>query len=115
MGKGDEVALCRLTQLTFLRLITVEAVMKRNVLSNARALELLASMMDDPRFAFIKDEPPGVGEDWFTWAEAKTPSPGAWMDAYLAALAKGLRVRLVTFDKGFERFRRMGLELLVLT
>lgn len=107
--------LCRMTQLTCLRLLTVDAVMMGKALSNSTALETLSTLMEDSRFAFIEEEPPGLREEWFGFAGAKKPTPNIWMDAYLAALAKGLSYRLVTFDKGFERWRSKGLDLLLLS
>jgi predicted nucleic acid-binding protein len=37
------------------------------------------------------------------------------MDFYLAAFARGHSLKLVTFDKGFQAFRRIGLDVLVLS
>ena len=36
------------------------------------------------------------------------------IDAYLAAFAIGLSLRFVTFDKGFDRYKKSGLDLLLL-
>jgi len=37
-----------------------------------------------------------------------------WMDAYLAAFAVETGMRLVTFDRGFQKFVPLGLNLLLL-
>ncbi|MCP5550400.1 MAG: hypothetical protein H7A53_05870 [Akkermansiaceae bacterium] len=51
---------------------------------------------------------------WLQLAEHDSPAPKLWMDAWLAAFAIRGRMRLVTFDEGFERYRSEGLDLLVL-
>jgi predicted nucleic acid-binding protein len=47
-----------------------------------------------------------------TLALRDTASPKLWMDAWLAALAMGANLQLVTFDRGFTQFD--GLNLLLL-
>jgi uncharacterized protein len=47
-----------------------------------------------------------------SWSSAKQWSPRYWTDAYLAAFAISAGLRMVTFDRDFEKFE--GLSLLLL-
>ena len=112
---GDTAAFCRQTQLSFLRLLTTEAVMKDAVQTNAAAISVLKDLMMDSRFVFIAAEPVGLEAVWFQTAASDNVSPKAWMDCYLAAFARCYSLRLVTFDKAFEALRRqIEFDLLVL-
>ena len=113
-GTGDTVAICRQTQISLLRLLTTQAIMKEEVQTNAAAISIIASLMSDSRFKFIAEEPAGFEELWFKLSSQRTAAPKTWMDSYLAAFAQGHSLQLVTFDKAFEKFRRTGLHLLVL-
>lgn len=62
----------------------------------------------------IAPEPAGIERLWPVLADRDVPAPKAWMDAWLAAFAIKARMRLATFDRGFERYRGDGLDLLVL-
>ncbi|MCC7376590.1 MAG: PIN domain-containing protein [Verrucomicrobiales bacterium] len=104
---------CRMTQNSFLRLMTVVEFQKEDTLSNVEAMEVHDRLRGDPRVGW-SDESPGVEDRWFRLARLSTPSPKRWMDAYLAAFALAGDLRLVTFDSGFRQFRREGLEVLVL-
>jgi uncharacterized protein len=113
--EADTAALCRQTQLSFLRLLTTEAVMKDAVQSNAAAISILSGIMADSRFEFIAEDPAELEALWFKSGAVRSPSPKSWMDTYLAAFACGHSLRFVTFDNGFARLRRSGLDLLVLS
>jgi uncharacterized protein len=113
-GNGDTVVICRQTQISLLRLLTTAAIMKDEAQTNAAAISVTTSLMSDSRFRFIAEEPAGFEELWFKFSRQRTASPKTWMDSYLAAFAKGHSLQLVTFDKAFEKFRRAGVQLLVL-
>lgn len=104
---------CRMTQNSFLRLMTVVEFQQEDTLSNAEAIAVLGRLRGDPRVGW-SDESPGVEDLWFRLASLSTPSPKRWMDAYLAAFALAGDLRLVSFDSGFRRYRREGLEVLAL-
>ena len=114
LKKTDTAALCRASQTSFLRLLTLKPVMGEDVLDNSRAIALAQSLLLNPGFEFIAGEPPDLEADWLRMAEADHPAPKTWMDAYLAAFAIGFSLRFVTFDRAFERFRKDGLDLLLL-
>jgi len=57
-------------------------------------------------------EPSGLDEQLATFCDLGRTSPNLWTDAYLAAFAQCVGLRLATFDRGFTRFS--GLDLLIL-
>ena len=92
---------CRLTQLGLLRLLTAEAVMKEDVLSQAEAWGVYDRWVEDPRVTLL-DEPPALERRFRTLTRSRQASPKAWADAYLAAFADASQLTLVTFDHGFR-------------
>lgn len=114
LGDGDTAEFCRMTQNSFLRLITTDAVMKPHTLTNAAALDTLKKLREDGRIGACFEEPLSLETRWFELAAAATPAPLRWMDAYLAAFAIEHGMRYVTFDRGFQKIAPMGLDLLLL-
>ena len=109
------VLFCRVTQQTFLRLLTSASVLGlygNPPLTNRQAWSAYEALLVDDRIAFRADEPPGVDSLWKELAARGTASPKLWMDAYLAAFALAGRYRMVTTDAAFRQFR--GLDLLLL-
>lgn len=114
---AGSVLFCRSAQLSFLRLLTTDAVMRPYgipSLTNAAAWKVYEAMTFDKRIACAsEDDSTSVEPLWKAFAARGIPSPKLWMDAYLAALAKAKGLRLVTSDKGFRQFR--GLDVVILT
>jgi predicted nucleic acid-binding protein len=54
--------------------------------------------------------PLGIATRWIRLAECDTLSPKVWMDAYLAAFARGHRLRLVSPDKDLRKYVGEGLD-----
>ena len=104
-------AFCRVTELAFLRHLTNPAVMGDQMLSPSAAWGKLQEFRALPEVRFLA-EPAGLDELLRDFCNLGRTSPNLWTDAYLAAFAKGARLRMVTFDQGFARFK--GLELLIL-
>lgn len=104
-----------MSQNSFLRLVTTEALMKPHTLTNAQALELLRTLREDGRVAACLEEPLSLEKRWFELATDTIPAPLRWMDAYLASFAIERGRRHVTFDRGFQKFIPLGLDLLLLT
>ena len=100
-------AFCRITQMTFLRLLTNKTVMAGNVLPPSAAWTKVAEFLALPEVQFLS-EPHGLEETWRAFAQTGRLSPNLWTDAYLAAFAKCAGLRLVTFDKGFSRFEDLN-------
>ena len=115
LSDGDTAEFCRMTQNSFLRLVTTDVFMKPHTLTNEQALETLRTLRQDGRIAACLEEPLSLETRWFEFAKLGTPAPLRWMDAYLAALAIESGMRYVTFDKGFKKFAPPGLDLLLLS
>jgi toxin-antitoxin system PIN domain toxin len=114
LAPADRIGLCRWTQLTFLRLMTTEAILKEDVRTNAQAAAIWESIASQSRCEFLSGEPAGLESKWLRLANSPKSSPKVWMDAFLSAFAMGHGFRLVTFDRGFEIYRKAGLDLLLL-
>lgn len=91
---------CRVTQLGFLRLLTAQAVMGSDVLTQSEAWQAYDHWHRDHRVTFI-DEPVGMDRRFRSLTRLKTASPKHWADAYLLALAETAQLTLVTFDQAF--------------
>jgi toxin-antitoxin system PIN domain toxin len=111
LSSDDTAEFCRITQAAFLRLLTNEAVLKENAVSNREAAIIYAKLLQDGRVRF-QSEPENLERLWLEQASIDTKSPLIWIDAYLASFARLLGMRLVTFDRGFSRYE--GLDLLLL-
>jgi len=111
LAPGDQVAFCRATQNSYLRILTVREFMKENVCTNDAAIEHYRTLRSDSRIIFM-EEPVGIEKEWLNYAKHDDPSPKRWMDAYLAAFANVSKARFVTFDRGFLSFRSLNLLLL---
>jgi uncharacterized protein len=111
-GGGDEgLAVCRVTQLGMLRLLTNPVIMKGEVCTTDEAWVAYDQMMSDPRFGY-RDEPPGLSGKLLDFTRNFSFSPQLWQDAYLAAFALAAGLRLITFDRAFRKFK--GLDCVVL-
>jgi toxin-antitoxin system PIN domain toxin len=115
LGPQDTAALCRVTQISFLRLLATEAVLKQEVQTNAAAIAVLSELMDDSRFQFVGEEPVDLQRTWLKMASLRTASSKTWMDTYLAAFAYGHGMRLVTFDRALDLFRKSAVDVLLLS
>ncbi len=109
----NSVRFARMTQNSFLRLVTVKEFQKDETMTNAQAMSAYRAFRADPRCGWL-DEPAGLEATWLKLAERNTASPKVWMDAYLAAFAIHAGVRFVTMDGDFEKYQRDGLDVLLL-
>jgi uncharacterized protein len=91
----------RHTQLGLLRLLTAEAVMQDDVLSQAEAWAVYDRWLADDRVSFA-DEPPQLERRFRSRSQSRQASPKAWADAYLSAFADQSGLTLVTFDRAFR-------------
>ena len=101
---GGEVAVCRVAQMGFLRLLTNARVMGENVESAAKAWDIFAAMFEDPRFVF-HPEPAGLEAAWRSASRHPHSGPNFWTDAYLAAFAQAAGIGIVTFDAALRQHR----------
>ena len=102
---------CRITQLGLLRLLCNETVMgsQRQTAQQAYASynQLLAQSIID-----FAPEPNGLEARLLAYCELGRSSKNFWTDAYLAAFASAGAMSLATFDRGFQRFPDLELQLL---
>ena len=101
----EGAAFCRVTQMSFLRLLTNSAVMGEDVLTPPEAWRRYQDLRRDWRVSFAA-EPAGVEAGWIHLMSA-TPAPRSWTDAYLAAFAIGHGYALVSFDRNFARWKEL--------
>jgi len=96
---SDAVAyFCRFTQLGLLRLLTNEAAMGADVLTQCEAWEAFDLLVADPRNRMI-GEPAGIDPAFRQQTYSKQASTKQWADGYLAAFAEIAGIQLVTFDR----------------
>jgi len=104
--------LCRVAQMGLLRLLNNPAVMGEDVLDTAGCWALWRRLLEDERFRFVPDEPPGLDAAFERFTTGRTFSPRLWTDAYLAAYAHAAGLTLVTLDHGFRNFPGLACEIL---
>jgi hypothetical protein len=102
LGVDARLSFCRITQIAFLRLLTTEAVMKDEVLSQARAWKTYDQWFEDERISFLQ-EPSGLEPAFRRKARSPHPTPKDWADSYLAAFAASANLVLVTFDHPLQQ------------
>ncbi len=103
---------CRMTQISFLRLLCNAKVMGTETCSPEKAWRLYETLILQ-HTAIYRVEPEGLEEQWRILFHGKSPARDLWTDAYLAAFALCAGLRLVTFDRDFEKFK--GLNCLMLS
>jgi hypothetical protein len=89
---------CRHTQLSLFRLLSTEAILGRDALSQRRCWDVFDEwiLSGDAVFA---EEPPELETAMRARTGAESASPKIWADAYLGAFAKAANLTLVTFDR----------------
>ena len=92
---------CRLTQLGLLRLLTTEAVMGDEVMTQPEAWAAYDQWHQDPRVDVV-DEPAEIEARFRALTRVRQPAAKDWADSYLAAFATVGRLTLVTFDQGLR-------------
>jgi hypothetical protein len=110
MSKLDqgEAALCRITQMGLLRLLTNSHVMHASVLTQGEAWRVYESLRHDERTLFLP-EPDGIEEGWKKLATRQRPSGSLWTDNYLRAFANLADLKIVTFNQGLGAAHRGAL------
>lgn len=93
----------RMTMLGLLRLLCEPKVMGPAKLTLRGALDVYTYFESLPEVGFM-DEPPQCGQAFLDSARSmKQSSPRLLTDLYLASFAQVAKLRLVTFDRDFER------------
>ena len=92
---------CRFTQLGLLRLLTTEAVMGDEAMTQPQAWAAYDRWLEDPRVGLV-DEPPEIEARFRALTRLRQPATKDWADSYLAAFATVGQLTLVTFDRGLR-------------
>lgn len=101
-GQDDVgLAFCRYTQLGFLRLLTTEAVMGKDTLTQVQAWDEYDQWLKTG-LAVLLEEPLQLEDTFRFFARQSRSSPKEWADSYLAAFSIASGIRLVTFDQGLK-------------
>jgi len=95
-----------------LRLLNNPTVMREDVLDTAGCWSVWHRLLEDERFRFASEEPPGLNAAVERFTTGRAFSPRLWTDAYLAAYAHATQLTLVTFDKGFRGFPGLSCDVL---
>jgi len=97
---------CRITQLSFLRVITTEAVMgKDEVLSQRQAWDVYDRWFEDSRVFFL-EEPANLERALRGITRQSRPAAKDWADSYLLAFAEAADLSVVTFDRAIKQRNR---------
>lgn len=99
---------CRVTMLGLVRFLTQPAVAQQAAMTLQEAMGFYAELLALSNIAGVADEPSEVEAVLGSFVYPKLP-PKYLTDAYLAAFAVCSGLRLVTFDKDFERFEGLSL------
>ena len=89
------LAFCRFTQFGLLRLLTAEAVMSDEVMTQPQAWVVYDRWLQDPRVELVDE-----AARFRALARLRQPATKDWADSYLAAFATVGQLTLVTFDRG---------------
>jgi hypothetical protein len=89
---------CRHTQLSLFRLLSTEAVLKHDVLSQHDCWAAYDRWIETGSAVFLK-EPADLESAMRAKSGTKFASPKTWADAYLAGFAEAAQLTLVTFDR----------------
>jgi uncharacterized protein len=102
--QSGEAGICRLTQISLLRLLNNPSVMREDVMDTEASWQAWRMLIADQRFIYLATEPMGLEKPFQVFTSGRNFSPNLWTDAYLAAFAQASNRTLVTFDKGFGNF-----------
>ena len=94
----DELAFCRVAEMSLLRLVTNAAVTGTDVRTRREAWDLVIALQTDPRVRFLA-EPRGLAPLWIALSKRDETSHLLWTDDYLAAFAQAADLELVTLDR----------------
>ena len=100
---AQEIVLCRLSQMSYLRLLTTRAAMGAETLTNEEAWRFLDRLGRSIALRYAA-EPAALIRLFRERSQLRSASPKRWMDAYLSAFASESRLRLVTFDSSLAKY-----------
>ena len=96
---------CRVSAMSLVRLLTHQKLMGDKPLSLSKSWALYRSFAGLPGVSMLA-EPEGLDKELGGLVTPRLPAR-LFTDAYFASLAKKAALRLVTFDRDFERFEQL--------
>ena len=99
--EDDDLALCRVTEMAILRLVTNPAVLGPDARTRREAWDLVDRLKADPRVTFLS-EPDGLLPAWVSFSKLDDRSHLLWTDDYLAAFAHAAQAEFITLDVGLR-------------
>jgi toxin-antitoxin system PIN domain toxin len=108
--QAGSILVCRVAQMGVLRILTNPTWLKGEVLSAAAVWEAWDRLLTDDRFTSIQ-EPPGIESEWRLVTREFAPRRQVGTDTYLAAFARAGGYCLLTFDRGFQQFEGLEVEI----
>ncbi len=96
---------CRVTQMSFLRLLCNKQVMGESRLTMTRAWNLYDELLKSESTSFMEEFDSLLHEsEWRKLTQTKGASGSTWTDAYLATFAFIGNLSILTFDQGFRNY-----------
>jgi toxin-antitoxin system PIN domain toxin len=95
--QSDDLILCRVTQMSLLRLITNPAILGEDVVTRSEAWRIIDQIWSDDRVLW-SDEPDHLEAVYRVISARDDNSHKLWTDDYLAAFAQASGASLVTLD-----------------
>jgi toxin-antitoxin system PIN domain toxin len=97
-SQSDELAFCRVTQMSLLRLLSNPAVMGDDVVPRSEAWRVFDQLSADDRVIWA-EEPAQLDAVWRAMSARDDKSHELWTDDYLAAFAQTSGATLATLDR----------------
>ena len=111
--EGDDIVLCRVTQMGLLRLLSNPAIMRDDAIDRSQAWRTYDQLWADERVLWA-DEPAELDAVWRTISARDDMSHKLWTDDYLAAFAQVSDATLVTLNRKMSaRYPSVLVELLL--
>ncbi len=101
-AQEHDLAFCRVTQMSLLRLLTNRTIMGRDVVTRADAWSIYDRLCGDDRVVNL-DEPAQLESLWRSLTAREDSSHKLWTDDYLGAFARAGNLNLVTLDRPFAQ------------
>lgn len=95
------LALCRVTQMSLLRLVTNPAITSEDALTRRQAWDVVDGILADPRVELMA-EPDNLVTLWGAFSRRDDRHHLLWTDDYLAAFALASGAEIVTLDRPFR-------------
>jgi toxin-antitoxin system PIN domain toxin len=110
----DRLGICRITQMSLLRLLSNPSVMGAETLTRSAAWRVIDSLRADGRVNWV-DEPLHLEPVWRALSAREDNNHKLWTDDYLAAFAQAGDLTLATLDAAFaRRYPAIRVEALIL-